>query len=345
MKIKTIMRPQDSKNFNDLNLVTEYCTQNLMNVIRFNAKTMTLDHIKYIVYEIMKGVMYIHSRGIVHRDLKPLNILVNENWDVKISDFGQSNVVTDEINKDYNLTKYVTTRYYRAPELYLNYKKGYDKSMDMWSIGCIIAELFNKTVFVNAASTNQYLESMVEMLGLPDKNFEKQIKNQNFLKYMKEKEPSIKRKTLKEMIPDAPQDAIDLISKLLTYDPSERLTAKEVLQSPFLADLYCPEQDLGLVEGKPIDYYDFEFEQYSINMDILRELLIDEIIMANSKKARNLNRDLKDRYPKGVLEMIYDRKTEEKKAQNQKVPPLPKKSSENINFVANQALQAQIDKT
>ena len=69
----------------------------------------------------MKGLVYIHSKGIIHRDLKPLNILVNDNWEVKISDFGQSNVLTDKINKDYNLTKYVSTRYYRAPELYLNY--------------------------------------------------------------------------------------------------------------------------------------------------------------------------------------------------------------------------------
>jgi serine/threonine protein kinase len=124
-----------------------------MNVIRFNAKVMTLDHIKFITYEILKGVHYMHSRGVIHRDLKPLNVLVTENWDIKITDFGQSNVQTDLINRDYNLTKYVTTRYYRAPELYLNYKSGYGKSVDMWSVGCIIAELFNKEVFINASST------------------------------------------------------------------------------------------------------------------------------------------------------------------------------------------------
>lgn len=69
-----------------------------MNVIRYNAQQMNTDHIKYLSYEIMKGVLYMHSKGIIHRDLKPLNILVNENWDVKISDFGQSNVQVGKIN-------------------------------------------------------------------------------------------------------------------------------------------------------------------------------------------------------------------------------------------------------
>lgn len=93
-----------------------------MNVIKFNADLINTDHIKYLSFEIIKGVQFIHSKGIIHRDLKPLNILVNDSWEVKISDFGQSNVLTDKINKDYGLTKYVTTRHYRAPELFLNYE-------------------------------------------------------------------------------------------------------------------------------------------------------------------------------------------------------------------------------
>ena len=63
----------------------------------------------------------------------------------------------DDINKDYNLTKYVTTRYYRAPELYLNYSDNYTTAIDMWSIGCCIAELFNKKVFLDASTTETYL--------------------------------------------------------------------------------------------------------------------------------------------------------------------------------------------
>ena len=307
VKLKTIMRPSDTKNFKSLNLVSEYCTQNLMNVIRYNAEQMNTDHIKYLTFEIMKGVLYIHSKGVIHRDLKPLNILVNENWDVKISDFGQSNVQIGKINQNYNLTKYVTTRYYRAPELYLNYSSNYDTSVDMWSIGCTIAELFTKKVFIRANTTEEYLENLVEMLGLPDEEVEKQIRCQKYLQYMKEKAPKIKRKSLAELIPNAPPEAIDLMEKLFTFDPKSRLTAKQVLQHPFLEELYDPENDDQIIEGQPVNYYDFEFEQYTINKDIIKELILDEIIMANSSDARQLNRELKEMHKDGILEKIYER--------------------------------------
>ena len=197
-----------------------------MNVIRYNAEQMTTDHIKYLSYEIMKGVLYMHSKGIIHRDLKPLNVLVNENWDVKISDFGQSNVQTGKINENYNLTKYVTTRYYRAPELWLLYDNNYDSSVDLWSMGTIIAEFFTKKVFVKANTSEEYLDFLVVMLGIPPPHIQDQIKQKRYLNYMKERKNELKRKSLQELIPNAPASAIDLLSKLMTYDPKERLTAK-----------------------------------------------------------------------------------------------------------------------
>ena len=118
------------------------------------------------------------------------------------------------------MTKFVTTRYYRAPELYLNFSSNYDSAMDMWAMGCILAEFFNKKVFIRANTTNDYLECLLEMFGMPDKSLQKEIRNKNFLKYMIEKEASVPRKTLKELIPTAPEKAIDLISKLLTFDPA-----------------------------------------------------------------------------------------------------------------------------
>jgi len=92
------------------------------------------------------------------------------------------------------------------------------------------------------------------------------------------------------MIPTAPAVAIDLIKKVMTYDPDERLTALEVLKHPFFEELYDPEEDESIVYGDPVQYYDFEFESYSLEKDIIKELILDEIIMYNSKEARKQNR-------------------------------------------------------
>jgi mitogen-activated protein kinase 1/3 len=162
IKLKHVMRPPDAKNFNNLNIVTEYCSQNLMNIIKFNEDKLSNDHIRYFLYEIMKGVHFLHSRGIIHRDIKPLNILVNSKWEVKITDFGQSNVQTQQINKDYAMTKVsITTRFYRAPELFLNYSQAYTSAIDMWSVGCLLAELFNKEIFVQGSTEKHLLDFLV----------------------------------------------------------------------------------------------------------------------------------------------------------------------------------------
>ena len=108
-----------------------------------------------------------------------------------------------------------------------------------------------------------------------------------------------------ELIPTAPPDAIDLISKIMTYDPNERLNALEVLKHPFFKDLYDPEEDDTIVYGDPVAYYDFEFESYSLEKDIIKELILDEVIMYNSKDARKENRSIRNLNPNGFLEQIY----------------------------------------
>ena len=80
-----------------------------------------------------------------------------------------------------------------------------------------------------------------------------------------------------------------------------------MLEHPFFEELYDPQNDNQVLEGQPVNYYDFEFEQYTINKDIIRELILDEVIMANSKEARKINRELRDAHKDGVLEMIYER--------------------------------------
>lgn len=91
-------------------------------------------------------------------------------------------------------------------------------------------------------------------------------------------------------MPGAPPLAIDLLNKLFKFDPESRLNAKQVLEHPFLADLYDPKEDVGCLSSQAIHYYDFEFENYQIEIDVMKELILDEIILANSKQAREYNR-------------------------------------------------------
>lgn len=101
------MRPQDPLNFDSLNLVIELCEENLMDFIRGNRGQFEAGQVELITYEIIKGLVFIHSKGIIHRDLKSQNILITEEFAIKITDMGLSNVQNEIINRDYALTKYV----------------------------------------------------------------------------------------------------------------------------------------------------------------------------------------------------------------------------------------------
>ena len=126
----------------DIYLVTELLETDLNRVIKSKQK-LTDEHIQYFIYQILRAFLYIHSARIIHRDLKPSNILLNENCDVKLCDFGLSRNLSKEKGED--LTEYVVTRFYRAPEIMLSSHE-YSKAVDVWSIGCSFAEVISGKV-------------------------------------------------------------------------------------------------------------------------------------------------------------------------------------------------------
>jgi mitogen-activated protein kinase 15 len=137
---------------------------NLFNTIRGNI--LTEQHIKYITYQILKAIKYIHSADIIHRDLKPSHILMNNDSRIKIDDFSLA-IIENGTNEDYKITDYTSTRWYRAPEILLN-AYSYDKSVDIWSIGCIIGEMLNgRTLFPGSCTINQ-IGLILELTGKPD---------------------------------------------------------------------------------------------------------------------------------------------------------------------------------
>jgi len=110
----------------------------------YSRQKLEADHYQYFMYQILRGLLYMHSANIMHRDLKPSNILINAECDLKICDFGLSRGFGKDIDEYLKKTAYVVTRWYRAPEVSLM-NKSYNKSLDMWSVGCIFAELLQRT--------------------------------------------------------------------------------------------------------------------------------------------------------------------------------------------------------
>ena len=118
---KSILMPRSIDDFNELYVVTDLMETDLTSIIKSN-QTLTDEHVQFFIYQILRGLKYVHSSGILHRDLKPRNLLVNANCDLKICDFGlaRSNINT-LMTQNAQLTDYVVTRWYRAPEVILSY--------------------------------------------------------------------------------------------------------------------------------------------------------------------------------------------------------------------------------
>jgi|TARA_B110000208_G_C11694007_1_gene403407 mitogen-activated protein kinase 1/3 len=109
--------------------------------IIYSRQDLTDDHVQYFIYQVLRAVKYIHSAKVLHRDLKPSNLLLNSNCDLKVCDFGLARGIDDRTSQD--LTEYVVTRWYRAPEIMLS-EDDYSMAVDLWSCGCILAELLGR---------------------------------------------------------------------------------------------------------------------------------------------------------------------------------------------------------
>ena len=175
-----------------------------------------------------------HSANLLHRDLKPSNLLLNSECHVKVADFGLARSLdTKDPDTIPLLTDYVATRWYRAPEILLGSNK-YTKGVDMWSMGCILAELLlGKPVFPGTSTLNQ-LDRVMELIGRPSQDDIDSIDCPLALT-MLESLPPTKAKKLRDIFPAASDDAIDLLKNLLHFNPAKRLTADQCLKHPYVA--------------------------------------------------------------------------------------------------------------
>ncbi|KAI5480787.1 glycogen synthase kinase [Pseudohyphozyma bogoriensis] len=265
---QALTRFQPKKDEVYLNLVLEYVPETVYRASRHYAKlkqTMPMHYIKLYMYQLLRSLAYIHSVGICHRDIKPQNLLLNPPTGVlKLCDFGSAKIL---IEGEPNVS-YICSRYYRAPELIFG-ATNYTTNIDVWSSGCVMAELMlGQPLFPGESGIDQLVE-IIKVLGTPTRE---QIKTMN-PNYMEHKFPQIRpHPFVKVFRPRTPPDAIDLISKLLEYTPSARLTAIEAMTHPFFDDLKVP--DAKMATGKDLPaLFNFTREELSIRPDLIRQLV------------------------------------------------------------------------
>jgi len=220
---------------NTLYLITEFVGNDLATIIP--KKILAPTDPKKLIYNIFKGLKYVHSLGVIHRDLKPGNILISPNRELKICDFGASRT----FERDIEMTGYVTTRYYRAPEVLLNWRH-YTPATDIWSAGCILAELLVGKILFHGNDYLQQINLIFQLLGSPPAD-SFQTMEQTYVKDFCSRIGQLPHQNFQQVFYGMDVQAISLLERTLTLSPETRISAAEALAHPYFADIREPDEE------------------------------------------------------------------------------------------------------
>ncbi|KAJ0262726.1 Protein kinase superfamily protein [Hirschfeldia incana] len=225
VKLKEVIRENDILYF-----VFEYMECNLYQLMKDRPKLFAESDIRNWCFQVFQGLSYMHQRGYFHRDLKPENLLVSKDV-IKIADLG----LAREINSSPPYTEYVSTRWYRAPEVLLR-SYVYTSKVDMWGMGAILAELLSLRPLFPGASEADEIYKICSVIGSPTEH--SWLEGLNLASVINYQFPQLPGVPLSSLMPYASSEAVDLVQRLCSWDPSNRATAAEALQHPFFQSCY-----------------------------------------------------------------------------------------------------------
>jgi protein kinase len=220
VKLKEVIREND-----ELYFVFEFLDQNIYQLTKDRKKFLPESRVRNIMFQIIQGLAHMHRQGYFHRDMKPENLLVAGDV-VKLADFG----LAREIRSRPPYTDYVSTRWYRAPEVLLR-STSYNSPIDLWAVGAIMAELYTFRPLFPGSSEPDEIYKICSVLGTP--NLQSWPEGMKLAAAMNFKFPRFAQQPLRNFIPNASPEALQLITDLLAYDPRKRPTAAQALQYPY----------------------------------------------------------------------------------------------------------------
>lgn len=261
-----LQRPPSRSNYEDIYIITDLMETDLHRVI-YSRQDLSDEHIQYFMYQLMRGLLFMHSADVIHRDLKPSNLLLNKNCDLKICDLGLARGYSD--GQDENLTEYVVTRWYRAPEVILN-ASHYTKALDIWGAGCVFAEVIGRSPLFPGEDYLDQVQRIIAVLGMPSPEDMAFIGNESAKRYIKSL-PKRQRVPWSTLYAKANPVALDLLNKMLVFNPDKRFTVEECLAHPYFEGLHNPDEE-------PVSSvkFDWSVDDFTPTKPLLQSMIFDE---------------------------------------------------------------------
>lgn len=289
MQVKSIFFTGPKAEFQEIYVVSELMETDLGSTLK-SSQPLSDDHCQFFLYQILRGMKYVHSAQVIHRDLKPRSLLVNSNCDLKICDFGLARVRFSDKEWVCPMTEYVCTRWYRAPEVLCSWAD-YSGAIDIWSIGCILAEMHMRKPIFPGTNTQHQLDLIIGLLGSPEGDELMKIPNEKCRRFIRSL-PKTHGKVFGEVFRQMAPEAQELLAKTLRWDPERRITVYGAIEQPYLQKWHCPEDE---PMRAPLDTSNFEFERRKINVGVLREEIFRESLWYYPDHLEQFQRELRDR--------------------------------------------------
>ena len=259
-------KDEQNNKFADVYLVMEKMDSDLQKIIA-SKQELSDEHYQFILYQMLRALYFLHSANIIHRDFKPSNVLINEDCTVKLCDFGMSRGIKEE---NVLLTEYVVTRYYRAPEVMLS-SHHYSKKIDVWSVGCAFAELLSKKFMFPGENYIAQIKLIIDVLGTQDVNDLNFISNSSAKNFVMQFQ-NIPKKNFKTILNCQNPLAVDLVEKMLVFNPDKIYSIEDCLNHPYLKNMRE-----GIEDPVFNGIFNLDFDDKNITFSLFFVFLVKEV--------------------------------------------------------------------